>query len=324
MSAVVATSSNSWMLVAGAAALFGALFLAVAAIVLPGVRRRRLSKELAAQEPETSNRSQMSALGAKATDLAERGLARHDRDQLVSRSLEQAGIDMRAGEFVLVVFVAASVAAALGALAGGWLVMLVSTALTVGAFAAIVTMKGSRRRKAFEDQLPDALTLLAGGLRAGHSLPQAIDALVQESEAPIRDEFRRALFETQLGHTLPAALRAVAERVRSEDFEWVVQAIEIQREVGGDLAEVLDNVTRTIRDRNRVRRQIDALTAEGRLSAVVLFVLPLLMFLFMAIVNPAYVDELTSTVAGNVMLITGGSLMVVGGFWLRRVVRLVY
>ncbi len=212
----------------------------------------------------------------------------------------------------------------LGAMLGGFLVAMIVMGVTIAGFFVGVNMKATRRRKQFDEQLPGSLALIAGGLRAGHSLPQAIDALVQEAASPTRDEFQRALFETQLGHTLPTALRSLAARVRSEDFDWVVQAIEIQREVGGDLAGVLDNVTRTIRDRTRVRRQIDTLTAEGRLSGIVLLALPVVVMLFIAVVNPSYLTDLFTTFAGTVMLIIGGSLMVVGALWLRRIVRLVY
>ena len=318
-----AASGGSWMLIAGSAALFVAFFLVIAAITLPGVRRRRLAKELAGTA-ESSTRSQMSALGTKATAFAERGLARHDREHVLASALERAGIDVRAPEFILLTVVIALGAAAVGALLGGLVVAIIGIGLAIGGMAGAVSVKSTRRRKQFDEQLPDALALIAGGLRAGHSLPQAIDALVQEAESPTADEFRRALFETQLGHTLPVALSGVATRVRSEDFDWVVQAIDIQREVGGDLAAVLDNVTRTIRDRSRLRRQIDTLTAEGRLSAIVLLALPILVFVVLAVLNPSYVNELTTTFAGTVMLIVGGSLMFVGALWLRRITRLVF
>lgn len=325
MTAVLAADAGgTWMLFAGAAALFVALFLAIAAVTMPGVRRRRLAKELAAEQPDPSARSQMSALGTKATEFAERGLARHDRQLVIATALERAGIDMRPPEYVLSVVGAACGAAVVGGMLSGIVLALAAAGLTVGVFAAVVNAKAAKRRKAFEEQLPGSLQLIAGGLRAGHSLPQAIDALVQEAESPTRDEFRRALFETQLGHTLPEALRALALRVRSEDFDWMVQAIEIQREVGGDLAAVLDNVTRTIRDRTKVRRQIDTLTAEGRLSGVVLFLLPIVVLLFLGVTNPGYLDVLFTTVAGTVMLVVAGALMVAGGLWLRRIVRLVY
>ena len=321
MSAVVAASSD-WMLFGGAGALFVAIFVTVAAVTLPGVRRRRLAKELAAATEPPSARSQLSSLGAKAAEYAERGLARHDRDGAIGLALERAGIDMRPAEYVVVVLATALGAAFVGLLLGGLLASLVCMLIAVGAFAMVVSMKTSKRCKAFDEQLPDALSLIAGALRAGHSLPQAIDALAQEAESPTREEFRRALFETQLGHTLPATLAAIARRVRSEDFDWVVQAIEIQGDVGGDLAHVLDNVTSTIRDRTRVRRQIDVLTAEGRLSAMVLLALPILMFAFMVMVNPTYIGELTKSVAGIAMLVTAATLMVVGALWLRRITRL--
>ena len=318
-----AASGGSWMLIAGSAALFVAFFLVIAAITLPGVRRRRLAKELAVPT-EASARSQMSTIGVKATEFAERGLARHDREHLLATALERAGIDMRAPEFLVFALVIALSAAAVGALLGGLIVAVIVTAIAIAGVVTAVSMKSSKRRKQFDEQLPDALALIAGGLRAGHSLPQAIDSLVQEAESPVADEFRRALFETQLGHTLPVALSGVAQRVRSEDFDWVVQAIEIQREVGGDLAAVLDNVTRTIRDRSRLRRQIDTLTAEGRLSAIVLLALPILIFLAILGLNPSYVGALTTTFAGTLMLAIGAALMVAGALWLRRITRLVF
>ena len=127
----------------------------------------------------------------------------------------------------------------------GVIVAIAAGVLVAGGFRVAVTVRATKRRKRFEDQLGDSLQMISGGLRAGHSLPQAIDALVHESESPTREEFQRVLFETQLGHPLPQAMRNLAERVGSEDFEWVAEAVEIQRDIGGDLAELLDNVTET-------------------------------------------------------------------------------
>ena len=315
--------SGGVLLTLGTLALFGALFLVMVMALAPRVRRRRLAAELAGPS-ESSSRSQLSSLGTRATELAGRALQRSDRERLLNTALDRAGIDMRAPEYAVLVLSVAVAAGLVGLVLGGLILAIVGVAIAVTIFAAVVNMKSTRRRKAFEEQLPDSLALIAGGLRAGHSLPQAVDALAQESESPTCDEFRRVLFETQLGHSLPVALRSLAERIRSEDFEWVVQAIEIQQDVGGDLAAVLDNVTRTIRDRNRVSRQIDTLTAEGRLSGIILFCLPVGMFIFMKVANPAYFDELTNNFAGNVMLVGACALLVVGGFWLRRIIRLVY
>ena len=187
----------------------------------------------------------MSSLGNQATVLAERALDRYDREGRLGRALERAGIDMRPGEF-------AALAARRGGgrdLVGARLVRdhrgrarrrrsspAVGVRLTV-------TIRGKKRCDKFEDQLGDTLQMMASGLRAGHSLPQVIDSLAHESDSPTSDEFQRVLFETRLGHSLPQAMRGLATRIGSEDFEWVVEAIEIQRDVGGDLAELLDNVT---------------------------------------------------------------------------------
>ena len=135
-------------------------------------------------------------------------------------------------------------------------------------------IKRSRRRKAFGRSLPDTLQLMSGSLTAGLSLAQSIDTIVNEGTEPIASEFRRVLVETRLGVSLETAMEGVAERYDSKDFAWVVMAINIQRKVGGNLAELLDTVANTIREREYMRRQVSALAAEGKLSAFVLGGLP--------------------------------------------------
>jgi tight adherence protein B len=315
--------TGTWTLPVGAAALFAALVLLVLELSKPRVRRRRLASELGIVPKETP-RTRFAALGTQATALAERALTKHDREGKLGFALERAGIDLRPAEFAAIVGSVVTATTLLALLFLGPIVGLAVGALTAGGFAAAVSMRQHQRRDRFEEQLGDTLQTLAGGLRAGHSLPQAMDAIVHEGASPTREEFQRVMFETQLGHSLPQAMRSLADRVRSEDFEWVAEAVEIQRDIGGDLAELLDNVTTTIRDRRRVSRQIKSLTAEGRLSAVILFCLPLVMFSFMAVANRAYFDELLHSFAGNLMLIGSGALMIVGGLWLRRIVRLLY
>ena len=141
--------------------------------------------------------------------------------------------------------------------------------------------KRSRRRKTFSKGLPDTLQLMAGSLTAGLSLAQSIDTIVNEGIEPISSEFRRVLVETRLGVSLETALEGVAERFDSKDFAWVVMAINIQRRVGGNLAELLDTVAATIREREYMRRQVAALAAEGKLSAFVLGGLPPLFFIYL-------------------------------------------
>ena len=196
--------------------------------------------------------------------------------------------------------------------------------ITAIAFRSAVTIRANRRRARFADQLGDTLQVIAGSLRSGHGLLQAVDTVAEESESPTREEFRRIVVETRLGKNLHDALQAAALRVSNEDFDWVVEAIEIHREVGGDLAEVLDHVAATIRSRNSIRRQVQALSAEGRLSAVILFILPVGLTGVIAVVNPSYLDELIDSTAGNVMIAVGVALLVLGGLWLRRIVRIVF
>jgi tight adherence protein B len=322
-SAAGASFDGSWTLPVGALALFAALFLAALAVLGPRERRRRLAAETVGA-PRGAARGALADLGTQASIFAERTLARHDRQQTLEDALERAGMSIRPGEFILVTTAIVAGTAFLGLVLLGPLVAILAGVLAVAACRAFVAHHTAKRRAKFAEQLGGSLGVLAGSLRAGHSLVQAIDALVRESEAPTSDEFQRVLFEHRLGHPLDEALQEMARRVGNEDFEWVVQAIDIQHSVGGDLSSLLDSVARTIRDRNAVRRQVDALTAEGRLSAIILFCLPLGLFATIAIINPNYVDELTDTLLGNIMLVFAALLMGIGALWLRRVVRLVY
>jgi tight adherence protein B len=312
--------NGAWTLPAGAAALFCAMVLIGLELIKPRVRTRHLAHELGIKERETA-RTKIAALGTQATALAEKALDSYDSEGRLGRMLERAGIDLRPAEFAAIAGVSV-VAAMLVSLALGGVFLAIVVAVSAAAGLSLtVSVRSTRRKAAFEEQLGDSLQLIAGGLRAGHSLPQSIDALVHEAESPTREEFQRVLFEAQLGHTLPQAMRNLAGRVQSEDFEWVAEAIEIQRDIGGDLAELLDNVTETIRARRRIARQISALTAEGRISAIVLFCLPIGMFAYLATANRAYFHQLTGVFSGQVMLGISGALMVVGGLWLRRLVR---
>ena len=130
---------------------------------------------------------------------------------------------------------------------------------------------------------------MAGSLQAGLSLAQSVDTIVREGTEPIASEFKRVLVETRLGVSLEDALDGISERFQSKDFEWVVMAIKIQREVGGNLAELLNTVAETIRERQYMRRQVEALAAEGKLSAYVLSGLPILFMIYLVLTKRDYV-----------------------------------
>jgi tight adherence protein B len=181
--------------------------------------------------------------------------------------------------------------------------------------------KKGRRLKRFNSSLPDTLQLMAGSLQAGLSLQQSVDTIVREGTEPIAGEFRRVLVETRLGVSLEDALEGITERFESKDFAWVVMAIKIQRQVGGNLAELLHTVAGTIREREYMRRQVAALAAEGKLSAIVLGCLPPAFLTYLLIVNTDYVMPMFTTPMGWVMLAGGATLLSVGIFWMSRLVK---
>ena len=239
----------------------------------------------------------------------------------VSNILELAGLDLRPGELLGGIAAGSALMLALGwFLFAPFIGLVLAVLVPVGA-RAVVHILAEQRRKKFSKQLPETLQILAGSLRAGHGLAQGIETVAREAESPTAEEFRRLTIETRLGRDFVDSLRALAERVRSEDFRWVVQAIEIQREVGGDLASILDTVASTVRDRTKVRLQVSALSAEGRLSAWVLMVLPFGLAALMSVTNRDYIKPLVSTGTGYKLLAVGAVLLAVGGLWLRKIVK---
>jgi tight adherence protein B len=235
--------------------------------------------------------------------------------------LEAAGVSLRAGEFV----VATVGMGLLGAILGAAILQKALLAVVIGLVAAavptvILRSKLNSRADKMREQLPDVLTIMASSLRAGHSFLQALDTVAREIPAPANVEFQRLVAEIRLGRPAEDALEALADRVGSADFRWAVLAVNIQREVGGNLAEILDNVSDTLRERATMRRQIKVLTAEGRLSAWVLALLPFAIALYMFAVNPEYISLLFTTQIGLFMLGVAGVLMVLGILWMRKIV----
>ena len=192
---------------------------------------------------------------------------------------------------------------------------------TVGT-KVVLGVRTSRRQRAFADQLEDSLQLTSSGLRAGHSLLQALHGVSQDMPQPTSGEFARIINETRVGRDIGQALEETAVRMGSEDLGWVAQAIAINRQVGGNLAEVLDTVGGTIRERGQIRRQVKALSAEGKLSAIVLMLLPFGVIGFLLVANPGYVAKFTQNPAGYGLIAVALVLLTVGGLWLRKVTTL--
>jgi len=155
-----------------------------------------------------------------------------------------------------------------------------------------VGMKQGQRFKAFQDQLPDILNLWVNSLRAGYSVPQAMEAVSREAPPPAGDEFKRVVSEFQIGIPMEIALNNMISRIESEDLDLVFTAVNIQREVGGNLAEILETISHTIRERIRIKGEIQTLTASGRATGTLIGVLPIGLAIFLYIVNPNYMGQL--------------------------------
>jgi tight adherence protein B len=295
----------------GGAGIFAGLFI-VGLLLFP---RHRVSKaRLGIHKPHG-----VSDLGKRTMSAVEEALERHGKRTDLATALAVADISMKPGEFVAMVAVVALVAALVGLLFGGLLLALGVGTVICLATRFYVRRKKSKRQVAFADQLPDVLQLVTTALRSGFGMTQALDSVAQEAEEPARSEFDHVLVESRMGRDLSDAMRALAERMESKDLEWVVSAIDINRETGGNLSEVLNTVSATVRERQRVARQVATLTAEGRLSARIIAVMPVLMALVQWRTNPEMFALLTHG-AGLVALIIAGILMVLGGLWVRKIV----
>jgi tight adherence protein B len=304
-------------LVAGLVLCYLALALLTAVAFAPAVPRLPLNR----RRPDVvAPDSGVSRFASATTGAVAGALASRRWDRALASALDQGGVRKSPAEFVVLTASAGAVSVLVGVLLGSpGLALLLAAATPLGAVLLLRLRKG-RRQKQFADQLDDTLQLVAGGLRAGHSLLRAVDAVSHEAESPTREEFARIVNETRLGRDLNDALENVAARMKSEDFSWVAQAIGIHREVGGDLAEVLDQVGATIRERNQLRRQVQALSSEGKMSAYVLMALPFVVTGILAITTPTYVAQFGQSPLGFVLIGVAVIMLTVGALWLRKVV----
>jgi len=296
---------------------FGALFLflglfAVGLLLFPRARVSRA--RLGIDKPRS-----MSEMGTRAISAVEVALERGGKRAELSNALVVADISMKPAEFIATVAVVAIVAGLVGLLIGGPVLAVVVALAVCLVVRMYVSRTTAKRQAAFADQLPDVLQLVTTALRSGYGLTQALDSVAEDAEEPARSEFAHVLVESRLGRDLSEAMRALARRMNSEDLEWVVAAIDINRDTGGNLSEILNQVGTTIRERQHMARQVRTLTAEGRLSARILTVLPLLMAFWQWRVNPDNFALLTHG-GGLVALIVCAVLMVAGTIWIRKIV----
>jgi tight adherence protein B len=280
---------------------------------------------------ETSDRSraqirvqqkQSSSLADQARDAAEKALSSNRNfEARIADRLEGAGVALKSSEWLLMHLGIAFASGMFGLLLGAGNPVPGLLLFVLGAVGPWIYlgMKRSRRLKAFDSGLADTLQLMSGSLSAGLSLAQSLDTIVREGVEPITSEFKRVIVESRLGVPLEDALDGVAQRMKSKDFTWVVMAIRIQREVGGNLAELLNTVAATLREREYLRRHVRALSAEGRLSCWILGGLPPAFLLYLTLTKYDYVSVMYTTAIGLVMLVGMVVLLVVGIFWMSKV-----
>ncbi len=258
-----------------------------------------------------------------AVGLAQKAIGTGGFEAKLSQKLDAAGLSLKPAEWVLLHAGIAVTAAFAGFLLTSGGIALTVLMLIFGAVAPwfYLRHKVARRIKAFNAQLSDSLQLISGGLKAGLSLAQSVDTIVREGTEPMAGEFRRALVEARLGVDIEDALDDVSDRMSSADFRWVVMAIRIQRQVGGNLAELMLTVAATLREREYLRRQVLTLSAEGRLSAWVLGGLPPAFMVFLVLTQGEYVAPMFNTLLGWAMLGLAAMLLAVGSFWMSKTVK---
>ena len=301
-----------WVLLGGAGLIMTVL------VTLPSARLPRARRRVGA-EAEGSGLQRAASLATGAVDKYMRG-----RSSSLDLILEEAGVETPAKDLIVILGAAALASFALGLVIGQPAIGLVLALMCPILGRMWLSMLADRRRREFGKQLDEVLQMMAGSLRAGYSLPQAVGTIAQEGAKPVSQEFARVTNEARVGRSMIDSLNDVATRMRNEDFYWISQAIGINREVGGNLADVLDNVSKTIRERSQMKRQVASLAADGKLSAIILMLLPFVVTLILFLVNREYIMRLFTDPLGWVMLGAGAFMLTIGGVWLSKVINLKY
>jgi len=308
-------------MIAIVALLVGALVFAATLVVLTSSRRGAIRRRVSpyggpAPRPRHAGRRPS---GADLTRRIESLLAGAGLDRRLRLTLDRAGVDLRAGAAAGLVLTVSAAVFLLLLLAANAAVAVVA-ALAVPALAALVlAARSTRRSRAFELQLPEILDTLAASLRTGQSFDTALQAMTEDIGEPARSEFLRVITEVNLGRPLETALAELGERVRSEDLQFVLDAIMVQRQVGGSLAELFVLVSETVRSREQFRRKLRAVTGMARMSARVLTAMPIVAILALSAVSWSYMAPLLTTSLGHILLLATAAMVTVGGLLLKKI-----
>lgn len=304
-----------------------AVLALIAFAVLAGmdIRKRSLRRRMAqyvSVPSEEESRARRAEVTTMLAETAQRRVGRLRSWQEFEADVELADFKLSplalAGWTIVAGIAASLVAAAYFQSLLGLLVGLAAPLVT----RLIVTRKVRKTRAAFDEELPDNLDVLAGAMRTGHSVMGALGVMVESADDPSKKEFRRVLQDEQLGVPLDDALMVMARRMQSYDAEQVALVMKLQREAGGNTAEVLDRVAETIRGRMELRRLVNVLTAQARISRWILTSLPVFVFLMLAMSGGDYLDPMTGSLAGKIALVLGGVLVLIGSLWIKRIAKL--
>ena len=312
-----AESGSRW-LYTGLGAGFLAALLASSVVVWPRPPRRRLAAELGLRPHNEVSGFSKGLIRATRTYFR-----RHGRGRRLASLLERAGMTMDAPTAAVLAGVVGLGSMALGLVLDGVALAFVLGIVTLSVGFLLLKSRADRRSTKFRDQFESSLQIIISSLKSGYGISQAIGTVAREAEAPTCDEFRRIVAETTLGMDQIQALEACAKRTACDELLWVAESMEVNRDVGGNLAEVLVGIATTIRSRIRLARQVQAIASEGRLSAQILLAMPILGFIYRALVTRKALALMFSG-AGLVVLIGGAVCMVIGYVWTRRIVAIRY
>lgn len=304
-------------------AVFGLLSLldrrhAQARLLRDRLTTAQQSPEPSAQQVELVRDEMMSRIPA-----LDAVLRKSERVSLLQKMLEQGHVDIRAGNFLMLCVFTAAVFGLLFALAGGQFVFGWAGAL-LGFFVpyAYASHMRSKRFQRFEEKFPEAIDTLARAVRAGHAFTTALEMIATEVSEPVAGEFRQLYEEQKFGLPVRDALLNLAERIPLVDVKFFVTAVMLQRETGGNLAEILDNLSYVIRERFKILRQVRVHTAQGRLTMMLLMAMPPTIVVVMLMLNPGFIQPLFSDPIGHVLIVAGITLQTLGYFFIRKIIRI--
>jgi len=283
----------TWIIIIGGIIL---IILLIVGVVVSSNSERSIVEERLSQYLDDDKQSvDTAAQRSVVTDWVSRRVEKTSFGDKIARDLARADLKFKVGEYFVLILVSILLGGLIAWFLGNRNPISALIGTVAGAFAPRMYVRSQQKKRLqkFNDQLSDMLNLMVNGLRAGYSTMQAMEAISKELPSPISDEFRRVVQEMQIGISMETALENLLRRIPSEDLDFVVTAINVQREVGGNLSEILDNISFTIRERVRIKGEVRVLTSQVRTSGSVLSLIPFGLTIILWFLNPEYLMSVT-------------------------------